>query len=76
MQHNSPFINERKKNIPLNKKISTFTKINSPVGEYGLKQSFFDPTKNSPPNEFMIKLYMRNDIYNEKDVNINVFLQK
>jgi hypothetical protein len=34
-------------------------KENSPKGEYSLKQNFFDPSKSSPPNEFMIKLKMR-----------------
>ena len=28
-------------------------------GEYSLKKNFFDPSKSSPPNNFMIKLYMR-----------------
>jgi len=27
--------------------------------QYSLKQNFFDPTKSSPPNDFMIKLYNR-----------------
>lgn len=27
--------------------------------QYSLKQNLFDPTKNSPPNTFMIKLYNR-----------------
>jgi hypothetical protein len=27
--------------------------------QYSLKQNFFDPTKSSPPNNFMIKLYTR-----------------
>jgi hypothetical protein len=27
--------------------------------QYSLKQNFFDPTKSSPPNHFMIKLYSR-----------------
>lgn len=27
--------------------------------QYSLKQNYFDPSKSSPPNEFMIKLYMR-----------------
>jgi len=27
--------------------------------QYILKQNYFDPSKSSPPNEFMIKLYMR-----------------
>ena len=29
-----------------------------------LNQNFFDPTKSSPPNEFMEKLNKRMDIYN------------
>lgn len=62
MQINSPFINERTKNVSINKKTSTI-KFSS-CGEYSLKQSFFDPAKNSPPNEFMIKLYMRDGLYN------------
>jgi hypothetical protein len=32
--------------------------------EYMLNQSFFDPTQSSPPNHFMINLYMRNQMYN------------
>jgi len=36
----------------------------SPKGEYSLKQNFFDPSKSSPPNEFMIKLQMRISNYN------------
>ena len=64
MHKNSPSINERKKNVTFVKSVSTsFLKS---AGEYSLKQSFFDPTKNSPPNEFMIKLYMRDDLYNIK----------
>jgi hypothetical protein len=27
--------------------------------QYSVKQNLFDPTKNSPPNDFMIKLYSR-----------------
>jgi hypothetical protein len=27
--------------------------------EYDLKQNFFDPSKSSPPNDFMMKLQMR-----------------
>jgi hypothetical protein len=29
-----------------------------------LNKNFFDPTKSSPPNEFMLKLYMRDQMYN------------
>ena len=34
------------------------------TSEYSLKQSLFDPSKSSPPNEFMIKLHMRMNMYN------------
>ena len=53
---------ERTTIIPILK--NTSTELSSPKNEYSLKQSFFDPTKSSPPNEFMIKLYMRNQMYN------------
>ena len=32
--------------------------------EYDLKQNFFDPTKMSPPNNFIIKLRERIGVYN------------
>jgi hypothetical protein len=57
-------------NIPnyTNQKLTTTIKVNSPKGEYSLKQNFFDPSKSSPPNEFMIKLHMRiNKYYNDND---------
>jgi hypothetical protein len=76
MYKNNNIIHERK---PNNYNINVHyinavseTNKNSPKGEYSLKQNFFDPTKNSPPNEFMIKLYMREQMYNlsyKKDVN-------
>jgi hypothetical protein len=34
--------------------------------EYSLKTSMFDPSKNSPPNYFMINLQKRMKIYSEK----------
>jgi hypothetical protein len=34
------------------------------VNEYSLKENFFDPSKSSPPNEFMKKLQQRMNIYN------------
>jgi len=33
------------------------------LDEYGLKQNFFDPSKNSPPNQFISKLKSRIDSY-------------
>lgn len=57
-------IRERSNNIPINQNLSTPMKNQSPKGEYSLKQNFFDPTKSSPPNDFMIKLHMRMTRYN------------
>ena len=64
MQTKSHVINERKNRIESHKNLSTIMKINSPKGEYSLKQNFFDPTKNSPPNDFLLKLNMRLSVYN------------
>ena len=40
--------------------------------EYSLKQNFFDPSKSSPPNDFMLKLQLRMTDYNSfnKDTNL------
>jgi hypothetical protein len=61
MLRNSRVIDERRKNIPIPKKLSTLMEDfrNNSYGEYSLKQNFFDPSKSSPPNEFMAKLYIR-----------------
>jgi hypothetical protein len=32
--------------------------------EYSLNQNVFDPSKSSPPNDFMMKLYARMNMYN------------
>jgi hypothetical protein len=56
-------IRERSNIIPIKQNLSTSMKVNSPKGEYSLKQNFFDPSKSSPPNEFMIKLHMRMNRY-------------
>jgi hypothetical protein len=61
-------IHERSDPIPINKNLATSMKNHSPKGEYSLKQNFFDPTKSSPPNEFMIKLHTRmNKYYIDKE---------
>jgi hypothetical protein len=57
-------IRERSEIIPIKQNLSTKMKIESPKGEYSLKQNFFDPSKSSPPNDFMNKLEMRMKIYN------------
>lgn len=61
-------IHERTNIIPIKENISTSMKDLSPKGEYSLKQNFFDPSKSSPPNEFMIKLHMRMSMYNSQCV--------
>ena len=60
---NQYVIRERSQPIDIKKNLSTSMKMNSPKGEYSLKQNFFDPSKSSPPNEFIIKLNMRMNKY-------------
>jgi len=45
--------------IPIhnNSKLSEYT-------QYGLKEHTIDPSKSSPPNDFMLKLYTRMNTYN------------
>ena len=64
MYSGSHYIDERSSIIPIKKNLTTPENVNSPKGEYSLKQNFFDPSKSSPPNEFMKKLQLRMNIYN------------
>ena len=57
------FIHEKSQPIKINNNISTFMKATYSTNEYSLKKNFFDPTKFSPPNEFMKKLHFRIDKY-------------
>jgi hypothetical protein len=67
---NQYVIHERSQSILIEQNLTTPMKINSPKGEYSLKQHFFDPSKSSPPNDFMIKLRMRmNKYYTENNDN-------
>ena len=61
---NQYVIRERSLPIPIKQNLSTKMKIESPKGEYSLKQNFFDPSKSSPPNDFILKLQQRMSIYN------------
>jgi hypothetical protein len=56
-KRNNSVIYERSEIIPI--PASSQAGPPSPVGEYSLKQHFFDPSKSSPPNEFMLKLRQR-----------------
>lgn len=51
-----PIINEIKKPF-----LKTFlsTKMQNEIPEYCINEGLFDPSKSSPPNQFMLKLYMR-----------------
>jgi hypothetical protein len=58
-------INKTTNIIPIKQNLSTSVKELNLKSEYSLKQNFFDPSKSSPPNEFMIKLHMRMNMYNK-----------
>jgi hypothetical protein len=50
-----PIINEIK-----NTKLKTYNaNLQQQIQEYDVTEGLFDPSKCSPPNEFMLKLYMR-----------------
>jgi hypothetical protein len=71
---NSRIIHERSKLIPIPQNSPTNKKGDFSINEYSLKQNFFDPSKSSPPNEFMLKLKLRMshyDSFNNVDNLIN-----
>lgn len=49
--------------IPLNKSSPKNKSQLEYIKQYDLKQNFFDPTKNSPPNNFIKNLEKRMSIY-------------
>lgn len=57
--------------IPIQHNVNnTFLNTLQPHNEYSLKQNLIDPSKSSPPNDFMIKLHMRmNKFYLDKNDN-------
>lgn len=56
----SPLIDER----PTQKKILLINNANNTIStDYSLIQNVFDPSKSSPPNEFMLKLQQRMSVY-------------
>jgi hypothetical protein len=66
MLKQSLIIHERNNRIEIPKKMTSATETFSP--DYSLKKNFFDPTKGSPPNDFMLKLQMRMSIYDYTSV--------
>ena len=70
MKTTSYNIKERTNIIPINTNLSI--KMKSEIENcLSLKQNFFDPSKSSPPNEFMLKLQKRINIYNNIYYNNN-----
>jgi hypothetical protein len=69
MNDSSQLIHQSKNNnyIKINNNI-TFVQHNKVKTEYDLKQNSFDPSKSSPPNEFMNKLRYRMFVYNRNCV--------
>ena len=61
----SGIVHERSNIIPISPSSPTNKYLET---EYSLKENFFDPSKGSPPNEFMKKIKLRMNIYNSSDV--------
>jgi hypothetical protein len=57
--YNPQIIHERSKIIPIAQNYPTNKKVIFNLNNYSLKQNLFDPTKSSPPNDFMLKLQLR-----------------
>ena len=57
-------IHERSSCIPIPQISPTNKKVAFSLNEYSLTQNIFDPSKSSPPNEFMLKLKLRMSLYN------------
>ena len=59
-------IHERDISTPVSQISPTSSNIKEySLKEYSLKQNVFDPSKSSPPNDFMLKLKLRMSIYND-----------
>ena len=65
MNTSAHIIQERGISINIKQNLTLSMKDLSPKGEYSLKQNFFDPSKRSPPNEFMLKLKLRMSLFSE-----------
>ena len=66
MKTGTNIIQERTNNIPIKTTLSTNMKSEL-ENSLSLKQNFFDPSKSSPPNMFMLNLQKRINIYNNKN---------
>ena len=64
-------IYERTIPIPIKKSTRNTLNYEFSDNQYSLKQNIFDPTKNSPPNDFMIKLQKRMSVYESLIMNVD-----
>ena len=61
---NNKIINERSTPIQISPKSTlSYFKDNIFRENYTLKENFFDPSKMSPPNEFLLNLHKRMEVY-------------
>jgi hypothetical protein len=60
---------------PVSQISPTSKTVDNSFSEYSLKQNVFDPSKSSPPNDFMLKLHLRMSIYNNYNTNNNCTFQ-
>lgn len=63
LAQNSRVIHERGIQIPIPQKPSTQNKKTLKAIDYDLNKNIFDPTKSSPPNDFLLKLQKRMKMY-------------
>jgi hypothetical protein len=68
-------IYERSKSIPIPQHSPTNKKVSFRENEYSLNNSFFDPSKSSPPNDFLLKLQLRMNQYNSFN-NVDNFINE
>jgi hypothetical protein len=61
---NTSVKNEKSIKIPINQNLFVTMKKEKSKDEYSLNQNFFDPSKSSPPNDFIKKLKIRMRTYN------------
>jgi hypothetical protein len=64
---------EKSNEIPINKKKHIENSENTNNYEHSLTQNLFDPTKSSPPNQFIIKLHARIYAYNYLETKLDNF---
>lgn len=58
-----PRIIDERRIIPSFQKNLSTSFRHTEIVQYDLKENTFDPSKSSPPNDFMLKLNMRMSIY-------------